>query len=172
MVAPADIPLAQLQGLKWEANYMFRSPRRRVGNQTHISRPVATEGLDRPQQAEKPLPRHAYNLRSNPKRSKKAVLAHETSDDASSTSILAQLPRLLDYEQGDVESLVAEALPEMAVLLDIAFRKVIGVRGATPGIKTIKSLAAPSLIDIAPAVWDMRYLQVTWDSILDVEFVS
>ncbi|KAL2185144.1 hypothetical protein L209DRAFT_691579 [Thermothelomyces heterothallicus CBS 203.75] len=50
----------------------------------------------------------------------------------------------------------------MASLLDIAFRKVIGVKGATPGIKTIKSLASPSLLEIAPAVWDMQYLQAIY----------
>ncbi|KAK4154257.1 hypothetical protein C8A00DRAFT_42920 [Chaetomidium leptoderma] len=47
----------------------------------------------------------------------------------------------------------------MACLLDFAFRKLIGVRGASPGMRTIKRMVSPSLIGIAPAVWDLRYLQ-------------
>ncbi|KAK4038692.1 hypothetical protein C8A01DRAFT_47716 [Parachaetomium inaequale] len=47
----------------------------------------------------------------------------------------------------------------MACLLDFAFRKLIGVKGACPGMRTIKNTALPSLIDIAPAVWDLQYLQ-------------
>ncbi|KAK4122693.1 hypothetical protein N657DRAFT_574972 [Parathielavia appendiculata] len=47
----------------------------------------------------------------------------------------------------------------MACLLDFAFRKLIGIKGAVLGMRTIKSMAAPSLINIAPAVWDLNYLQ-------------
>ncbi|EAQ86625.1 hypothetical protein CHGG_07878 [Chaetomium globosum CBS 148.51] len=47
----------------------------------------------------------------------------------------------------------------MACLLDFAFRKLIGVRGTCPGMRTIKNLASPSLTEIAPAVWDLQYLQ-------------
>ncbi|KAK4247131.1 hypothetical protein C7999DRAFT_41557 [Corynascus novoguineensis] len=50
----------------------------------------------------------------------------------------------------------------MAYLLDFAFRKLIGVKGVTPGLRTIHNAAFPPLMDIAPAVWDPRYLQTIY----------
>ncbi|KAK4241061.1 hypothetical protein C8A03DRAFT_12617 [Achaetomium macrosporum] len=47
----------------------------------------------------------------------------------------------------------------MGRLLDFALRKLIGVKGVLPGMKILKRMTAPSLIDIAPAVWDLQYLQ-------------
>ncbi|KAK4101509.1 hypothetical protein N658DRAFT_425720 [Parathielavia hyrcaniae] len=47
----------------------------------------------------------------------------------------------------------------MACLLDFAFRKLFGIKGAVLGMRTIKSMESPSLIDIAPAVWNLNYLQ-------------
>lgn len=69
-------------------------------------------------------------------------------------------PRDIDEEQEDLESLVSKAIAEMASLLDFAFGKLVGVRGASPGTRTIKRMETPSLIDIAPTVWDLQYLQV------------
>jgi len=48
----------------------------------------------------------------------------------------------------------------MSVLLETALRKMVGIRGATPGIRVRKRDGSPSLVDIAPAVWNLRYLQV------------
>lgn len=71
-------------------------------------------------------------------------------------------PPFPDCQQEDIETLVAEAIADMACLLDFAFRKLIGVRGISPGMRTIKNLASPSLAEIAPAVWDLQYLQVRY----------
>ncbi|KAK4111253.1 hypothetical protein N656DRAFT_712159 [Canariomyces notabilis] len=47
----------------------------------------------------------------------------------------------------------------MACLLDSALRKLIGIRRISAGVRIVKSTQAHSLIDIAPAVWDLQYLQ-------------
>lgn len=57
------------------------------------------------------------------------------------------IPEAQDY-RGDVSLLVKAAL-----------NKLLGVKKITPGVRVARDLAGPSLIDIAPAVWNIRYLQ-------------
>lgn len=52
---------------------------------------------------------------------------------------------------------------ETGILLDAALRRLIGVgKRAPPGIKTVKKSSAPSLIGVAPAVWNLKYLEVSY----------
>ncbi|KAK3898491.1 hypothetical protein C8A05DRAFT_47215 [Staphylotrichum tortipilum] len=48
----------------------------------------------------------------------------------------------------------------MACLLDFALRKLVGFKGICPGMRTVRGKRSPSLIEIAPAVWDLQYLQM------------
>lgn len=57
-------------------------------------------------------------------------------------------------------SISEEEKKEMALLLDAALRKLIGVKHTFPGVKVTEDRQFPSLIEIAPAVWNLRYLQV------------
>jgi hypothetical protein len=92
----------------------------------------------------------------------KAVEAQEEINDAISdssstpdSSSSASSPGKPDQEDMGPQDVVFE----MGRLLDFALRKLIGVKGLSPGMKMIKKMAAPSLTDIAPAVWDLQYLQ-------------
>jgi hypothetical protein len=159
MIAPPSIPSAQFQGLRCEVNYCFKSLKKAKHTKTGISKLAVTEPLDCAQHTEQTPQNHIYGLRSNPKRSKKAAVAVQEGVSNMSTPSTSESP-FPDYQQEDIETLVAEAITDMACLLDFAFRKLIGVRGISPGMKTIKNLASPSLSEIAPAVWDLQYLQV------------
>lgn len=54
-----------------------------------------------------------------------------------------------------------DRLEEAMTLLDIGLQKLIGVKKSIPGVKVTKSNNdLPSLIGIAPAVWNIPYLQV------------
>lgn len=57
-------------------------------------------------------------------------------------------------------SISKEEQKEMALFLDVALRKLIGVKHTSPGVKITEDTQFPSLIEIAPAVWNIRYLQV------------
>ena len=161
MTAPPDVPSAQFRGLHCEANYGLGPSSRKARNKRRTSKPPAVEPLKLLQHAEESSEKHTYSLRSNPKRSKKAKLAQEESGNAGSRQSMAQSTQLCDQRREDLESLAAEAIAEMAYLLDFAFSKLIGVKGVTRGLRTIHNAASPPLMDIAPAVWDLRYLQVT-----------
>ncbi|KAH6850907.1 hypothetical protein B0I37DRAFT_429233 [Chaetomium sp. MPI-CAGE-AT-0009] len=100
-----------------------------------------------------------YALRSNPRPSKKAAVAAQEDVGDTNPPSTSESP-FPDHQHETIESLVAEAIAEMARILDFAFRKLIGVRGISPGMRTIKNLVSTSLIEIAPVVWDLRYLQV------------
>lgn len=48
---------------------------------------------------------------------------------------------------------------EMAILVDVGLRKLLGVGKGPQGFRTSKSGPSPSLMDIAPSVWNLQYLQ-------------
>ncbi|KAK4455669.1 hypothetical protein QBC34DRAFT_460682 [Podospora aff. communis PSN243] len=48
----------------------------------------------------------------------------------------------------------------MSLFVEAGLRKLIGVRGPSAGIRVTRRDKSPSLIEIAPAVWNIRYLQL------------
>ena len=163
MIAPPNIPWAQFQGLTCTVSYDFRFPNSKTNRKVQSVEQPPFNSLDLAQHAEEESPSHAYGLRSNPKRTRKATVGHEETINAvfdfSSTSRSQFESSRDDHEREDMELLVSEAIGEMACLLDFGFRKLVGVKGAFPGMKTVKSTRSPTLINIAPAVWDLQYLQ-------------
>jgi hypothetical protein len=165
MITPPDVPWAQFQGLRCKVNYHFKSAKREARNKLQSFERATSVTPSPIRHAQKRPPRHAYGLRSNPKRSAKAALAQEDINDAvpslsATSSPMCELSHNED-EPEDLESLASRAIAEMACLLDFAFRKLVGIKGTWPGMKTVKRMDSPSLIDIAPAVWDLQYLQVS-----------
>jgi hypothetical protein len=77
---------------------------------------------------------------------------------ATMDSVAGAEPRL--WEEGGELPTSEIILNEMGRLLDFALRKLVGIKGTSPGMRTIRSRASPSLMDIAPAVWNLQYLQV------------
>ena len=161
MISPLDVPSASFQGLRCEVNYCSRSH-----NKTETPRQPAVEPLNSSQYAPEAPLQHTYSLRSNPRRSKKAAVAQEEIDDAF-ISPLSSWDFKSERSPGDpvpedMELLMPGAMvAEMACLLDFAFRKLIGVKKASQGLKTVKITQSPLLIDIAPAVWNLQYLQAS-----------
>lgn len=147
MIAPSSVPQGQFQSLSCEVNYCFASPKKIAV----VKRRSLADDLEA-------APTHTQSLRRNPKRSARAKFAHETVDTPSEPLLSSNTP---EQEQMDIESLVGDAISDMGHLLDFAFRKLLGVRGASPGMRTLRNSMYPSLIDIAPAVWDLKYLRVS-----------
>jgi hypothetical protein len=160
MIAPSDVPSAQLQALKCEVDYSFKPARTKAPTKARASQQASIEHLGLVPNVPGAQPSHSYSLGSNPKRSRKAAVAQEEINDAvpGPSSISYAHPEASQDE--DIETLVSEAIADMARLLDFAFRKLIGIKGSFSGMRTIKSMTSPSLIDVAPAVWDLGYLQV------------
>jgi len=165
MITPPNVPWAQFEGLRCKVNYHFGSAERTVRNEAQSFERATSVPPSLVHHAEEKPPSHDYGLRSNPKRSAKAVVAQEDISNVApgSSTTSSSKPELshMDDEQEDLESLVSKAIADMACLLDFAFGKLVGIRGASPGMKTIKRTGTPSLIDIAPAVWDLQYLRVS-----------
>ena len=164
MIAPAEVPCGQVQGLRCEVNYDFRPKKRKVlSKKKQVSeKAVADSKHIAPETTEEPSS-HTHGLQPRPRRSRKAKMAQQNADPPApeppaSNPKLEGGPDRLDWK--DTESLVADAITEMAALLDFAFRKLIGFKGTYPGMRTVRGSRSPSMIEIAPAVWDLQYLQV------------
>ncbi|KAK3989796.1 hypothetical protein QBC44DRAFT_77868 [Cladorrhinum sp. PSN332] len=151
LIAPQDVSAAQFQGLNCNINFEFEI--------THEGPQDALEDteihLANPEEPSQKPPRHNHGLRRNPKRTGKAQRAM---GDALSKSRLTKTPAVKttlgcaeDLEEGDIV--------EMAYMMDIALRKLIGIKKASPGIKFGKTTPVPALVEIAPAVWNLQYLQ-------------
>lgn len=146
MIAPQDVRVAQFQSLTCEIDYCFGTVPR---GKTNASRQPTLEPSSSSLYAPEGSRRSKYSLRSNPRLSRKAAAAHDE---------MISPPNL---EQGSTETFAPEAVvAEMTYLLDLALRKLIGSGRILPKGKTIKSTQPHSLVDIAPAVWNLRYLQV------------
>lgn len=165
MLAPAEIPTAQFQGLRCEARYRL-NPSKSPALGAMSANITTVERLRSPEHDPESSSTHTYGLRSNPRRSRKVTIAQEETNIALAglSAASESSPGLVFSEHGE-ESLECSltdgaVVDEMSCLLDFALRKIIGIKGTVPGLRVVKSAASPSLIDIAPAVWDLRYLQV------------
>lgn len=49
---------------------------------------------------------------------------------------------------------------DVALLIRAAFSKLLGTKKTTLGVRVVRDMPGPSLIDMAPAVFNIRYLQV------------
>jgi hypothetical protein len=49
---------------------------------------------------------------------------------------------------------------DLDLLVRAAYHKFLGVKKISNGVRVHQDLDGPSLVDIAPAVWNLRYLQV------------
>jgi hypothetical protein len=53
-----------------------------------------------------------------------------------------------------------ELSTDVAMLIKAALNKLLGIKKVTPGVRVARDLTGPSLMDIAPTVFNIRYLQV------------
>jgi hypothetical protein len=74
--------------------------------------------------------------------------------DGMTPSLRAQNPKHL-FEDADLKS-------KASVLIKGALHSLIGIKRRILGIRTLTAAPSPSLIEIAPAVWNFRYLNVSY----------
>ncbi|KAK4212216.1 hypothetical protein QBC37DRAFT_389027 [Rhypophila decipiens] len=173
--APPSVPCAIFHGLACQIKLQFK-------NAGH-----ATATTNSGQRSERPAHDHKYNLRRKAHPTSKAggELAHVENPDTA--AVLGNLPssergepRIHEEKEslasgGEIQGFLdGQTVPERAQsdsspmdiaqeieeLLDATLRRLIGVgKGGLKGIKVTRQLGQRSLIAIAPAVWNLRYLQ-------------
>ncbi|KAK0651435.1 hypothetical protein B0T16DRAFT_453900 [Cercophora newfieldiana] len=148
MIAPEHIPIARFQGLTIEVNFRPETTQhKRQANSQESLLGSAAEAAVQPPGLQNG---HAYSLRRNPRPTSRALAAQED------TEIQDRRARPKPVSSAPTQD---GGTAEMTMLLEVALRKLIGIRGVSPGIKTAKRGESVPLIDIAPAVWNQRYLQ-------------
>ena len=95
---------------------------------------------------------HRYGLRCNPRLTRKALVAQEDTEPVANESTTRK--NLYSDTTGTTEA-------DVLLLLDTALRRLIGARGLSSRCRTQGSRGYIPLIDIAPAVWNLHYLQVS-----------
>ncbi|KAM7200944.1 hypothetical protein V8F33_003610 [Rhypophila sp. PSN 637] len=173
--APPSVPCARFHGLTCQITLRFR-------NAGHT-----TATTNSGQRSERLAHDHKYNLRrkAHPTSMAGDELAHVENLDTA--AVLGNHPfsapgesRIHEREEslangGEIQGFLdGRTVPERAQsdsspmdiaqgieeLLDAALRRLIGVgKGGLKEIKVVRQLGQPSLIAIAPAVWNLRYLQ-------------
>ncbi|KAK0635134.1 hypothetical protein B0T17DRAFT_31799 [Bombardia bombarda] len=166
MIAPPNVPCAKFQGMKCEVNICFGTNKSKRKSEPHTTAPRPTDPtIPKSQPSESP-PRHRYGLRSRPKPTKKAMAAQEDMEHMAPYSTSDTISPSSSRDSGELDQsafkapLISEKiLTDISALLDGALHKLIGIKKAPPGTKIVESIPHPPLIDIAPAVWNLRYLQ-------------
>jgi len=160
MIAPSDIPTAKFHGLSCKINFRLINNRPDIEEASDNS---ATQPLGCVQPEQTPS---RYNLRATPKPSKKALDAYEEIAAPSAEELISHSGLLFGEREPEVLTLSAiseTTVVEMAFLLDAALRRLVGIKrtAIATGLKVINSPQCTPLIDIAPAVWNRRYLEVS-----------
>jgi hypothetical protein len=128
--------------------------------------PKKTAKRRKTEKPEQPRVSGRYGLRDNPKLSKRYIerdTDNEDEDDENEMrrrrhpdSSQNRTQNLLRPEENDAKDMRAD----VALLIKAAFSKLLGLKKTTPGVLVMRNFASPSLMDIAPGVWNIRYLQV------------
>jgi len=148
------VPVVELRGLN--VVFDFCSGRRMEGTgKKKERRGVGKRKKGAPVEAEKTETRaqdgHRYDLRREPRPTTKV---REVWRDAAVEED--------DGREDVVPPKHAWSMYEMRILMDVGLRKLLGIGKAPQGFRTSKNGPAPSLMDIAPGVWNLRYLQARY----------
>ena len=151
MVAPEHVPVARFQGLRMEVK-LHSDDAKGNGDVKRFSGKGSARSVFHV--AEETLgmkTSHSYTLRRNPRLTAKALAAQE--DDTTTASHVngTHVPSISSQLSADTG---------LSCLLDTALRMLIGVRVSSRWVKVVEPLSCPSLVEIAPAVWNLRHLQV------------
>ncbi|KAL0470683.1 hypothetical protein QR685DRAFT_261364 [Neurospora intermedia] len=162
MIVPHTLTCVKFKGLSCNINLRLDTSWRRAGEPKRPSKmadeEIAQVGLEPPVVEE-----FRAGVRKNPRRITRTVNVKYTgtSQRQAKKACPATQPDLENSNSDPVIllSISEEEKKEMALLLDAALRKLIGVKHTFPGVKVTEDRQSPSLIEIAPAVWNLRYLQ-------------
>lgn len=184
-LAPTDIPCGRFLGVSFDFCYGGKPTRNTVKNTTRKTtrntiQKTTQNTTENKRRSEKPQPRNHqkrshYELRARPRTISGKVRYGASSDsdtvddDGPDLEPVATRRRLVrakatasrNDQGGTVGAQNRGGLREdVALMVRTAFYKLLGVKKATCGVRVRKDLDGPSLIDIAPAVWNLRYLEV------------
>ncbi|KAK3397314.1 hypothetical protein B0T20DRAFT_500964 [Sordaria brevicollis] len=165
MIVPPTITCVKFKGLMCKLNLRidtsWGSKAGRKPKRGSSKKPVEEETVQEPEEPSVAGETQPAGKRRNPRRVTRAA-------DVKYTDIVARKPAARkantsvnsDSDQVILLSISKEEAEEMALFLDVALRKLVEVKHNSPGIKVFSGDADfPSLIEIAPAVWNLRYLQ-------------
>ncbi|KAK3315020.1 hypothetical protein B0H66DRAFT_605937 [Apodospora peruviana] len=159
-IAQSSIPCGRFQGLKCEINFCLDNWRTTQYNDESLRRADLMNGTSATTQ------KHGYGLRKNPTPSRKAwdclsEMENMGTDPFSEHPLPPGTDITREQEEGEfaLPSVPEITVTDMAALLDSALRKLIGLKKASPGIRSVCGMSSPALTDIAPAVWNLQYLE-------------
>jgi hypothetical protein len=165
-LSPKDIPCAKLLTITCDICYGSRlrkktAKRRKLEAQqpehTRVQGPYGLRHKPRPFRPAEEADAHEeeeYNRSPARKRSGRASTAVNDRPD------IEIQPASQNTHDGSI-GLQREGLRgDLVLLIKAAFSKLLGIKKSTQGVRVVRDLPGPSLIDIAPAVFNIRYLQV------------
>jgi len=151
MVAPEHVPVAQFQGLRMEVKLHNNDANARGDLKRFSGKGSARSVFLAPEETLGRKTSHSYTLRRNPRLTVKALAAQEDETTIDSHVNGSHVPSKSSQNSADTG---------LSCLLDTALRILIGVRVSSRLVKVVGPSSCPSLVDIAPAVWNLRHLQV------------
>ncbi|KAH8907072.1 hypothetical protein BR93DRAFT_978564 [Coniochaeta sp. PMI_546] len=170
-LSPKDIPCAKLLKVTCSVCYGSR-PRKKC-----IKKPNKRRKIEEPERTRVQAP---YGLRHKPQPSKQASERdadeeEEENDDADEDERnktqkrrhISHNPRAGPGTQNAIQPQRNERREpggeeldaDVALMIKAALTKLLGIKKTTRGVRVVTDLPGPSLIDIAPAVFNIRYLQ-------------
>lgn len=165
-LSPKDIPCAKLLVFTCDVCYGPR-PRRK-----HTKKQTKRRKIDR---ADRALVQAKFGLRRKTRPSYRESDSDDEEEDDGQMRQEDAAPLLKSQDSGiGLDSQDAAGLEQTSrnglgpeelrrdveLLLRAALIKILGIKKVTPGVRIVRDLAGPSLMDIAPAVFNIRYLQV------------
>lgn len=137
-------------------------PRKQRNNATHADTPIKVNSIRyrKPQRGVgKTAKNVAQNHGNNLRRGSSLGSRIDVEDEIQGEAFTATEER----SSGDDIVHYVDTVEEVGELLDAALRELIGDgRKRSKGVKVVRQAAMPSLVGIAPAVWSLGYLQVSW----------
>jgi hypothetical protein len=147
------VPVVEFRGLKVALDFCSGRRMQGVGKKKKGRRvgrgrkePVAVEEPKTPDQEG-----HRYGLRREPRPTTKATEAWRD------TAVEEE-----DGREDEMPPKYTWSIYEMTTLVDVGLRKLLGVGKGPQGFRTLKRGPSPTLMDIAPGVWNLRYLQARY----------
>lgn len=172
MIVPPTLTCVKFKGLVCKVNLQIDTswrrpswgPKRRASQKTTEEEEKAQDPQSEPSVVEEANP---IGKRRNPRRVTRAADVNYMYTISRKPAARKACPGIQtnpgnsDTDPVMLLSISKEEAKEMALFLDVALRKLVGVKHNSAGIKvSCEDAQFPSLIEIAPAVWNLRYLQV------------
>lgn len=144
ILAPPGIPCARFESLR--CSFLFSQREK--------------QGKSGPKERRRPVLSHSYETRARTWKPRSSA-ARETANGWGEDDLTAEASAQPIRAAEDTIHRTTLGKEDSKLLIEAALQRLLGVKRATTGIQTITGMSFPALTAIAPAVWNLRYLQVS-----------